>query len=171
MADNASGAGFPREGGLVLALDGDGHADVGEMLFQGDDVLVEQADAALAGTARHGVLVVGTAMDADTLVTGRGKAQEPVPIGQDVAAAVLEVVPPCGCVLYHGDLEGLAGRRLGGAHVASLDLVALVLAHAAGELGHEHGVAVTVAVIHAQSHVALGDDDKGGAARFGWGLG
>lgn len=41
MADNASGAGFPGEGGLVLALDGDGHADVGEVLFQRNDVLVE----------------------------------------------------------------------------------------------------------------------------------
>jgi len=41
MAGNASDPGFPGEGGLVLALDGDGHADVGEVLFQGDDVLVE----------------------------------------------------------------------------------------------------------------------------------
>ena len=52
-----AGVEFPGVGGLVLVLDGDGHADVGKVLLQGDDVLVEQADAALAGAARHGVLV------------------------------------------------------------------------------------------------------------------
>ena len=103
-----SAALFPGVGGLVLVLDGDGHADVGKVLLQGDDVLVEQADAALASTARHGVLVVGAAVDADALVTGRFEPEEPVAVGLDVAAAVLEVVLPGRGVLNHGNLEGLA---------------------------------------------------------------
>ena len=66
-----AGTEFPGERGLVLGLDGDGHADVGEVFLKGDDVLVEQADAALTGTAGNGVFVVGAAMDADAAVSGR----------------------------------------------------------------------------------------------------
>ncbi len=153
MAGNASDPGFPREGDLVLALDGDGHADVGEVLFQRNDVLVEQADATLAGAAGDGVLVVGAAVDAYALVAGRLQAEEPVTIGLDIATAVVEVVFPGRSVLYHGDLERLAGRRLGGAHVAAPLLIALVLTHAAGILCHQHGVTVGIAVIHAEREV------------------
>lgn len=110
MAGNASDPGFPGQGGLVLALDGDGHADVGEVLFQRNDVLVEQADATLAGAAGNGVLVVGAAVDADALVARSLQTKEPVAIGLDVAAAIVKVVFPGRSVLYHGDLEGLAGR-------------------------------------------------------------
>ena len=49
-----AGAVFPVEGGLVLVLDGDGHAHVGEVLLQCDDVLIEQADATLAGASGDG---------------------------------------------------------------------------------------------------------------------
>ena len=87
-------AGFPGVGGLVFVLDGDGHADVGEVLLQRDDVLVEQTDAALAGAASDGVLVIGAAVDADAAVAWRIKPEEPVPVGLDVATAVLEVVAP-----------------------------------------------------------------------------
>ena len=80
------------------------------MLLQRDDVLVEQADTALAGTPWYGALVVGAAVDADAAMAGRLQAQEPVAVGQDVAAAVPEVVLPRRCILYHRDLEGLAGR-------------------------------------------------------------
>ncbi len=104
------GAGFPGEWGLLLALDGDGHADVGEVLLQGDDVLVEQADAALAGSTGNSTLIVGAAVDADALVTRRGQSQEPVAVGLDAAASVVEIVSPCRGVLYHRDLEGLASR-------------------------------------------------------------
>ena len=58
-------------------MDGDGHADVGEVLLQGDDVLVEQADAALAGAAGDGVLVVGAAMDADAHSAGKDEIDHP----------------------------------------------------------------------------------------------
>ena len=133
------------------------------MLLEGDDVLVEQADAALAGTAWHGVLVARAAVDADALVAGCGQSQEPVAVGLDVAAPVMEVVPPGGSVLDHRDLEGLALGRLGGAHVSTSLLVALVLAHATRELCDQHGVTSRVAVIHAQSLFQFGDDDKCGA--------
>ena len=36
-----AGAQFPGERGLVLVLDGDGQAHIGEMLLERDDVLVE----------------------------------------------------------------------------------------------------------------------------------
>ena len=159
-------AGLPGVGGLALGLDSDGHADVGEVFLQGDDVLVEQADAALAGTAGNGALVVGAAVDADALVAGRFKSQEPVSVGLDVAPAVLEVVFPRRCVLDHRDFEGLSRWGLGGAHVAAPLLVALVLAHAAGVLCDHDGVAPFVAVIDGERLVALGDDDECGAAGF-----
>jgi len=147
-------------------LDSHGHTHVGEMLLERDDILVKQADATLAGTAGDGVLVVGAAVDADTLVAGRLEAQEPVSVSQDVATSVLEVVLPCRGILNHGDFEGLACPGLGGAHVTAPLLVALVLAHAAGELGHDDGVARCIAVIHAQRHVVLRDNDKCRAAGF-----
>ena len=158
-----AGVEFPREGRLFLGLDRDGHTDVGEVLLEGDDVLVKQADAALAGAAGDGVLVVGAAVDADAAVAGRLQPEEPVSVGLDVAATVLEVVAPRGCVLNHGDLEGLADGRLGRALVAAPLLVALVLAHAAWELCHKHSVAVGIAVIDAERQVALADDDERGA--------
>ena len=111
------------------------------MFLEGDDVFVEQADAAFAGTAGDGVLVVGAAMDADALMTGRFQTQEPVAVGFDAATAVLEVVMPCRCILDHGDLKGFAGGRLGCAHVATFHFIALVLSHTARELGHHNGVA------------------------------
>ena len=45
-------------------------------------------------TAGHGVLVIGASMDADAAMARCLEAQEPVPVGQDAAAAVLEVVVP-----------------------------------------------------------------------------
>ena len=163
----SAGAGFPGEGGLVLGLDGDGHADVGEVFLQGNNVLVEQADAALTGAAGDGVFVVGAAVDADAAPTVGVQAQEPVAVGQDVAAAVLEVVFPGRGVLYHRNAEGSASGGFGRAHVAFPLFVALVLAHAAGELCHDDGVAGGIAVIHAQCLVALGYDNPGGAGGLG----
>jgi len=157
------GAFFPGLGSSVLGLDGDGHADVGIVLFQGDDVLVEQADAALAGSAWHGVLVARAAVDADALVSWSRESEEPVPVGKDVAAAVMEVVPPGGGILDHGDLEWLALWRLGGAHVTPPLLVALVLAHATWELCDQDGVASGAKVIHTQSLLQFRHDDKCGA--------
>ena len=162
-----AGAGFPGERSVVFALDGDRHADVGEMLFQRDDVLVEQTDAALTGATGNGALVVGAAVDADALEAGRGQPQEPVSVGPDVAAAVMKVVFPGRCILYHGDLERLASGRLGCAMVTSALLVALVFTHAAGELRHHHGVASGIAVIHGELQVTLADDDKGCARGAG----
>ena len=159
-----AGVDFPGQWGGVLVLDDDGHAHVGKVLLEGDNVLVKQADAAFAGTTGNRILVIGAAVDADAAVAGCLQAQEPVPVGQNAATAVLEVVMPGGRVLNHCDLEGLAVGRLGGAHVAAALLVALVLAHAARELGHEHGVAIGVAVIYAEVGVSLRDDDKGGAS-------
>ena len=70
-----------------------------------------------------------------------------------ITTAVVEVMFPGRSVLYHGDLERLARGRLGGAHVAAPLLIALVLAHAAGILCHQHGVAMAIAVIHAEREV------------------
>jgi len=92
-------------------------------------------------------------VDAYALVARSLQAEEPVTIGLDVATAVVEVMFPGRSVLYHGDLEWLARGRLGGAHVAAPLLVALVLAHAAGIVCHQHGVAVGIAVIHAEREV------------------
>ena len=144
MAD----AGFPFEWGLVFGLDGDGHADVGEVFLEGDDVIVEEADAALAGASGDWFLVVGAAVDANAFVSRGLESQEPVAVGFDVAASVMEVVFPRWGVLYHRDFEGLACGGFWGAHVAAFHLVALVLAHAAGELRHDDGVACRIAVIH-----------------------
>ena len=100
-----AGVQFPFKRCLVFALNSDGHADIGKMLLQCDDVIVQQADAAFAGAAWHGVLVVGAAVDADALVAGCFQAQEPVAVGLDVAATVLEVMLPSRGILYHGDFE------------------------------------------------------------------
>ena len=143
------------------------------MLFQRDNVLVEQADAALAGTAGDGILIVGAAVDAYALKAWCGQSQEPVPVGPDVAAAVVEIVFPGRGILYHSDFERFACWGLGGAHVAAALLVAFVLAHAAGELGHHDGVARGVAVIDRERLVQLGNHDKGSARRSsgqGWQL-
>jgi len=153
---------------LFLGLDGDGHAHVGKVLLQGDDVLVEQADAALAGTARHGVLIIRAAVDTDALVTGCSQTQKPVAIGQNVASAVMEVMLPCRGVLDHRDFERFARGGLRRAHIASFHLVALVLAHAARELGHHDGIASWILVIHAQGLVALGNDDECRAGGLCW---
>ena len=147
---------FPGIEALCLRLDDDGHAHVGVVLLEGDDVLVAQADAALTGTARHRALVVGAAVDADAAVPRGEQTQEPVPVGLDVAAPVLEVVPPGARVLDHGDFERLPLGRLGGAHVALALLVALVLAQAARVLGQQG----RVLAVDTQVEVFLRDDDK-----------
>ena len=145
-------------------LDDDRHANVGEVLLQRDDVFVEKADAAFTGTARNGALVVGAAVDADALESRGGKTQEPVSVGQDVATAVMKIVFPCRGILYHGNLEGLACGRLGRAHVTASHLVALVFPHTTRELGCHNGVASRIAVIHAERHVAFGDDNESTAS-------
>ena len=99
-------------------------------------------------------------MDADALVAGGQQAQEPMAVGLDAATAVTKVVLPRRGILYHGNLEGLAGGRLGGAHVAPTLLVTLVLAHAAGILRHQDGSTLAVVVIDAQRLVTLADDDE-----------
>ena len=148
-----------REQSLLLGLDDDGHAHAGILLFQDNDVLVQQADAALAGAARHGALVVGAAVDADAAMTGGLQAQEPVPVGQDAASPVAEVVFPSRGILNHGNGERLAVGRFGRAHVALALLVPLVLPHAHGKGLQGYSVA-PVAGIHGERQVLLGNDDK-----------
>ena len=87
-------AGFPFKWSLFLGLDDDGHADVSEVFFERDDILVEQADAAFAGATGNTLLVIGAAMNTNAAVAGCFQTQEPMSVGLDVAASVLEVVAP-----------------------------------------------------------------------------
>ena len=79
---------------MVFGLDGDGHADVGEVFLEGDDVLVAEADTALAGASGDSVLVVGAAVDADAAVSRRFQTQEPVTVGEDISATIFKVMLP-----------------------------------------------------------------------------
>ncbi len=71
------GKAFPKkllkpEESLTFFLHHHPHAGEGITFLQGDDILIIETDAALAGTAGNGVLIVGTAVNANA-----GKARRP----------------------------------------------------------------------------------------------
>lgn len=95
------------------------------------NVLVFQSDAALAGSARHALLVVSAAVYADSLVRVGQQAQEVVAVALYSAASVAEVMHPCRRVFDFGDFERVEHCAVRSLHVASLLLVAFLLAEGA----------------------------------------
>ena len=126
---------------LFFLLDDDRHSHSGIFLLEGDDVGVVQADAAFACASWHAVLVVGAAMNANAVVAGRDKPQEPVAIGENGTSSIAKVVRPVMSWLYGIDDERLAWLALRCAHVAFFLLLSFVKTHTHGDLCNRYGIA------------------------------
>lgn len=61
-------------------LDDDGHAHIGILLFENDDVFVEQPDAPFTVAPWHALTIARAAMNANATVPRSGKSQKPVTI-------------------------------------------------------------------------------------------
>ena len=85
-------AGLERQVVFVLGFYDNLHAYERIVLSQVDDVLVFQSDAALAGSARHALLVVSAAVYADSLVRVGQQAQEVVAVALYSAASLISVI-------------------------------------------------------------------------------
>ena len=123
------------------------------------DVGVAQTDATFTVAAGNTRLVARAAVDADAGVSGGYQAQEPVAIGGQIAATVLEVVLPTAGGLYLAYLKRVAKGALGGLHVTAALLVAKGFRQTYGVVGHQQGVLARY-LIHVEPELLLRYHDK-----------
>ena len=103
---------------FVLSLYGDRHAHVCKGFLEMDDVAIKEANATLAGAARHTALIVGATMNAYTSMPWGEQTQKPMPISQNVTTPIAKVVTPSAGILYLCNFKWLSRWRLRGLIVA-----------------------------------------------------